>query len=57
MLVGEGAQETIKAVMDAVSLNVTSLTWVSALGTVILLVIWFPYYSWRRQLKREAKGR
>ena len=37
------------------TINITSLTWVSALGSVLLLIILIPYYQWRRKLKREAK--
>ena len=37
------------------TIDIASLTWVSALCSVALLIIWIPYYRWRRRLKREAK--
>lgn len=49
--------ETLAKLSSLVSVKITSLTWVSALATVVLLAIWIPYYQWRRKLKREIKGR
>lgn len=42
--------------LDMISININSLTWISALGTVLLLVILFFYYPMRRQEKRERKA-
>lgn len=39
------------------TIDIASLTWVSALCSVALLIIWIPYYRWRRRLKREAKAK
>ncbi len=52
----EGAAEMLKQISELMTIKITSLTWVSAVATVLLLIIWIPYYRWRRQLKRELKG-
>ena len=51
----EGVGETITKLQNFLTLNIGSLTWVSALCTVILFVIWIPYYQWRRKIKKELK--
>ncbi|MBR1747041.1 MAG: hypothetical protein IJ735_02380 [Clostridia bacterium] len=53
---GEDATKVVKMAQNMVSLNVSSLTWVSALCTVVLLIISFFYYKWRRQIKKELKS-
>lgn len=53
----EQIKETTDTMQEMVSLNIGSLTWVSALCTVILFAIWIPYYGWRRKIKRELKNK
>lgn len=51
----EDTQNIVKSAQEIISLKLGSLTWVSALCTVILFVIWIPYYGWRRKIKRELR--
>ncbi len=53
----EGLAETVATLTSFAEINIASLTWVSALCSVLLLVIWIPYYQWRRRLKRMAKNK
>ncbi len=46
---------TANAVLEAIQLNCTSLTWVSALGTAILMVLSFYYHHLRKQEKERRK--
>ena len=50
-----GVADMLTQYSSLATINITSLTWVSALGSVLLLIILIPYYQWRRKLKREAK--
>ena len=47
--------ESFLEMLSMISLDISSLTWVSALCSVLLLVIWIPYYRWRRESKRMFK--
>lgn len=49
--------DMLTKVAELATVEITSLTWVSALATVLLFAIWIPYYQWRRQIKRELKGK
>ena len=52
----EDMANTIGSALSMINVNITSLTWVSALCTVALFIIWIPYYQWRRKLKKEVKA-
>lgn len=49
--IGAEAQ-SFTEILSMITLDISSLTWVSALCSVLLLIIWIPYYRWRRQAKR-----
>lgn len=53
--VGAEAGESLTTILNMLSVNFTSLTWVSALCTVILMVVMFIYYPERRAAKRQRK--
>ncbi len=48
--------ENILYYVNLITLKFSALTWVSALSVLILMIIWFPYHRWRKQIKREKKG-
>lgn len=50
-------QEGLALIEQMLSINFSSLTWVSALCATILFVIGIPYYMWRRQIRRMLKRR
>lgn len=54
--VGADAGESLQTILNMLSVNFTSLTWVSALCTVVLLVVLFIYYPERRASKRAKKA-
>ncbi|MCR4662070.1 MAG: hypothetical protein K5765_08770 [Clostridia bacterium] len=49
----EQAQKVVNMMKEILSLNLHSLTWVSAACTIPLLVFSFFYYKWRRQIKSD----
>ena len=53
--IGADAGESLNTILNMLSVNFTSLTWVSALCTVILMVVMFIYYPERRAAKRLRK--
>lgn len=54
--IGADAGDSLKNILDMVSVNFSSLSWVSALCTVILLVLLFFYYPERRAAKRAKRA-
>lgn len=50
-----GLSDMLQTYAGMVTIDIASLTWVSAVGSVLLLIILFPYYQWRRKAKKEAK--
>lgn len=46
----------VKPYIDMISVNVHSLAWISALGTVVLTIMLFFYYPMRKEEKREKKA-
>ncbi len=48
--------DSLNTILDMLQVNVSSLTWVSALCTVILLVLLFMYYPMRRKAKKAKKA-
>lgn len=59
-IAGSSAGESVeqfKGILNSISVSVSSLTWISALCSVILLVLLFFYYPMRRQAKKERKGK
>lgn len=56
---GEGAEqagEQLTELLNMMTISVSSLTWVSALCSVILLVLLFVYYPMRRRAKKAKKA-
>lgn len=45
--------QTISEFLSMITLKFSSLTWISALCSVLLLVIWIPYRRWRKESKRR----
>ncbi len=44
--------ESIDSILGMFTLDITSLTWVSALCVLLITVIGFVYHKWRRRLKK-----
>jgi hypothetical protein len=53
--IGQDAATKIKQLLSMVTVDISSLTWVSAVCSVILLFIAIPYYRRRREIKRRLK--
>ncbi len=50
-----GMADSITAIGNMFSLQATSLTYVSAICSVLLLIIGIPYYTWRRRYRKLLK--
>lgn len=49
--------DTAVNILEMIKISVSSLTWISALCTVILMVLLIFYWPMRRKAKRERKGK
>ncbi len=51
------SMNSIMSILEMIKLSVSSLTWISALCTVILMVLLIFYWPMRRRAKKERKGK
>ena len=45
--------QQVQEILSMITLKFSSLTWVSALCSVLLLVVWIPYRRWRKEAKMK----